>query len=154
MTVIVFDGKQMVADRRMSSGNMHETVQKIHRLFGGVVVGFSGSVAHQGPMLQWVTEGVNPEAYPGPAFDAEHPMDAEMLVVNKWGQVFTFVGGPYLVEVLSRPVVIGSGAAYVLGAMAAGADAVRAVEIASQYDPGCGNGIDVVEVLVEEVRGA
>jgi ATP-dependent protease HslVU (ClpYQ) peptidase subunit len=154
MTVIVFDGKQMVADRRMSSGNMHETVQKIHRLAGGVVVGFSGSVAHQGAMLQWIKDGVNPEAYPGPAFDAEHPMDAEMLVVNKWGQVFTFVGGPYLVEVLSRPVVIGSGAAYVLGAMAAGADAVRAVEIASQYDPGCGNGIDVVEVLVEEVRGA
>lgn len=41
----------------------------------------------------------------------------------------------------------GSGRDYAMGAMARGANAKEAAEIAMRFDNGCGMGIDVVSVL-------
>lgn len=49
-------------------------------------------------------------------------------------------------------VAVGSGRDYAMAVMALGHDATRAVEIAARFDPGTGNGVDGMRLVVEAVK--
>lgn len=83
--------------------------------------------------VKWLRDGANPDNW-----GAGEP-DCCVLMVKPDGKVFLAEGGLYF----SGPIeceyhAIGSGAKYALGAMAMGADAVQAVNVAARFDPHCG----------------
>jgi hypothetical protein len=65
------------------------------------------------------------------------------LVVYPTGRVFYWDGSPTFVEMHGPFFAAGSGQDFALGAMAAGADARRAVEIAIQFDTQSGGRVDI-----------
>ena len=67
-----------------------------------------------------------------------------LWVINRNGHIAKFEDSPYPVVYNDKVFAEGSGRDFAYGAMAMGADAVRAVEIANQYDVHCGGGVDVL----------
>lgn len=142
MSVIVYDAKKqlMTADTRAYSGSGHPIGHKlkIHRIAEGPFEGsLLGITSNQPGMAeefkQWVTEGMSKEAFAPttPLLDA--------ILVKPNGEIFLFVDAYYPSGPLAGDFfTIGSGRKYALGALQAGADALRAVEIACELDSMCG----------------
>ena len=75
-----------------------------------------------------------------PQLHGDHPPP-----VRRQGAVL--VDDRFLEHPITLPFfAIGSGADYAIGAMAAGVFPDRAVQIAAQYDPKTGGGVDVVKL--------
>lgn len=142
MTVIAFDGKTVAADRQACINGTTGQVTKIERV-GRTVVGFSGYISQGILLLEWFKDGAKPDLFPRPINDSER---ANLWVFGR-GIIHTFEQCPYP-YVIEEPFWAGGcGKDLAMGAMAMGADARRAVEIASRYDANCGLGIDVLEIL-------
>lgn len=135
MTVIAYDGKTLAADRRCCTecGILLSPRRKL-------IVTERGAVAACG-------ETLSPEADArlvgkigdGKRMDLDYPCDAFVLL--RGGEAFKVQNGHALT--LTGPASVGSGHEVALGAMAMGADARRAVEIASALIVTCGDGVDV-----------
>lgn len=63
------------------------------------------------------------------------------VMVTQYNELYIFDHKLCLVKVPNQRIVIGSGYEYVMGALAAGADARRAIEIACMYDSASGGNI-------------
>lgn len=91
-------------------------------------------------MLEWVTEfDCDKEKFP--KLDED---DVILWVVNKNGTMAKFENSPYPITYHDEKWADGSGRDFAYGAMAMGANAARAVEVASQYDAFCGHGVESV----------
>lgn len=135
MTTIVADRKGMAADKRLSGSGAVFKMSKLHRV-NGSVIGFCGNAEQAFQFMEWRR---NPDAKPSfsePNFEAlELTADGQMLW---WG-----------VEMIAIPIeddhyAIGSGAAYALGAMAAGATVKEAIQIAAMYDANTGTEVQTL----------
>lgn len=133
MTTVVWDGKTLAADRRMA-GFM--TTCKIFPFDGGYIAG-AGAMDQLAEVALWMQKGGDKPRLPE---DAE----SEFLVIR--GKRAFWLTWPYLREIRIREpfAALGSGADYALGALAMGADARRAIQVAAQFDPHTGGGIDAV----------
>ncbi|SFI84433.1 hypothetical protein [Albimonas pacifica] len=127
MTTIAYRDGVMVADTGCWDGDTYvgEVVKAI-RTSAGALVGVSGSAADAGRVFAWAEGGAD-----GPL---EIKNGTEALLVSPEGAIS-------FIETEGRPVPIktefaatGSGTTIAIGAMAAGASAERAVEIAAQRD--------------------
>lgn len=83
--------------------------------------------------VEWLRSGADPEKW------GSGEPDCCVMMVKPSGGLFLADGGLYF----SGPIeceyhAIGSGAKYALGAMAMGAGAIEAVEVAMKFDPHCG----------------
>lgn len=148
MTVIVWDGRSLAADRLMTCGSQAREARKLFvhergtdgRLFA---IAICGTLPGGLLLRDWYLAGADPEKFPA----AQATDDGGWLIV--WDPHST----PELVEYARLPVAMpvidpreswGSGADFALGAMAMGADARRAAEVACELCVHCGKGIDVV----------
>ena len=127
MTTLAYDGNMICVDSQATAGEI-VTPRKFQKAFYDVgeylVVMFAGSTAHYAPMLEWLREGADPK---------EHKdWECAAWGVKADGSVLRYVG-PYP-EVVDGIDADGTGAGFAIGAMAAGATALEAVRIASQYD--------------------
>lgn len=137
MTTIAWDGKTIAADKRSSyHGN---PTSKLHRMKDGSICGQSGDKETGLEMIAFLDERGKE-----PARGTEeltilrvHPDGSAEMCHNK-GQFFP-VNFPFF--------AIGSGSDYAMGAMAAGATAAEAVEIAARFDKDTGGGVDSIAVL-------
>src|SRR5690606_10680163 len=139
MTVIAWDGKTVAADRKISGSGPSGEFTKLYDLPDGRVAALFGEAASALSLLKWVMGEC-----------AEFPKD--------WGadgSLIIFGGGRPQVFNTRHEIPIsceddvmawGSGAMVAVGALAHGATAKEAVEIATRYCNGCGNGIDVRNV--------
>ena len=138
MTTIAFDGKTLACDSRHRSGDdirhiPHDKVAKV----GDLYVVAAGSVDALLEFRRWVQDGADLEKYPAICKDDEHGMVGATVDADGVVSEYAYRGLPRY-QGTTRCYAMGSGSSYALGAMEAGADAAKAVEIACRYDSGSG----------------
>jgi ATP-dependent protease HslVU (ClpYQ) peptidase subunit len=139
MTVIVWDGTTLAADRQCTvSSNFKTTLTKIFRLTEGLI-GFAGNCEQVPVLLQWFLDGCIPDLYP--EYQADKDTATECIVVLPDGKILLYDANHLPIYIEAPCFAIGSGAQFAMGAMRQGATAEEAVKIAIHYDVFCGNGI-------------
>ena len=139
MTTIAWDGKQLAADRRVVSGNtlcVPETKIKQVNLVGHgncIAVG----AGHCGTVTRLIKCLEN-----GDPITKDTEDENGILVVFDNQSITIYSDGHKYDHPLSEPNAWGTGADIARGALLAGADAQRAVEIASKVDIYTGDGVD------------
>lgn len=143
MTVIVFDGVTMAADKLAVSGTGRTTVSKIFR-FGTSLIGLSGNMSVAMELMAWFCSGVHAEDFPASARDDANGVC--MLVVQKDGVIFCFERTPFPYRIHDKKCAIGCGAEMAMVALDLGSTAVKAVEAVSRHNINCGNGVDALNL--------
>lgn len=149
MTVIAWDGKNLVADKQATdSCGLKGTVTKIERFdfhyedetVEEVLVGVCGDFCTSAALLQWFKDGANPKEFP--------PLDpdrrASLVAISKEQGIRLYTAGPYPMLFEDKTGAWGSGRDFALAAMHLGHDALKAVEVACLFNVDCGNGTDVL----------
>lgn len=146
MTVIVWDGKKMAADKRMANDYSKAAITtKIIRLPDGGLIGCAGGVAFCEGFRQWMIAGEDPEQF-DVQWGEKEGFEVHGLRVLPDGTAWHYDGYHIPIRIENKTYAIGSGASYAEAALFLGCDAQRAVEVACALDPGCGNGIDVLSL--------
>lgn len=141
MSVIACDGKILAADTLGISGDLKLPTSKIRLIFlegKSFYVGWTGQLDHGEALIDWYVSGAIKEKYP--AFQSTNDWTRLIVIKNDFEKLLTVMSyeqTPYPIY-YSIPVAWGSGRDYALGAMAMGADARKAVEIACTFSASCG----------------
>lgn len=94
-------------------------------------------------MLQWYERGAKPEQFPD--FQKKENEFVGLLVITKDKRVLKYERSPYPMDFTEAgQFAMGSGRDFAYGAMEMGADAIKAVWVASRFDAYCGFGVDVL----------
>lgn len=137
MTTIAYRDGVLAADRLITADGIRcGTVAKVIRGPGGQLAAVSGDLNDVTLFFKWVQRGCRGR----PPKGTNNPLGYLVLpsgLVKEWEGTDDF----NVFESSFRAA--GSGERFAIGAMAAGADAVRAVEIACEFDVHSGGGIDV-----------
>lgn len=138
MTTIAWDGKTLAADTLATANGLrdHKTTKAFRHK--GVLIAACGSSALCGKFREWVIAGMNGES---PFEGAE---DGTGFVVSEGAAVCFGTSGCWSV---SEPFyTLGSGYPIALGALAMGATAKQAVEIAARFDTTTGGEITALSL--------
>ena len=148
MSIVVWDGTSLAADRQATNFNMRFETRKIFRLADNEVVAFTGGTPEVCGLLDWVKNGSKKEEWPKFQEDKEHW--ARMILVSKDSMgaitVNIYEHLPYPFKHYGRFSAWGVGRDFAIGALEMGADAKRAVEVTCKYNTDCGLGVDVFTV--------
>ena len=96
-------------------------------------------------IVAWITAGAKEDKKP--ALPESDDDSSDIIVVDPDGAAH-WLTWPYLrrVPISGSFCAVGSGAKYAIGAMAMGANARRAVQVASRFDNQTGGGVNVVHL--------
>ena len=141
MSVIAWDGVLLAADSQLTAGGQISCGRKMRRGKNGVLLAWVGSQSEGQRMARWYDAGARPGEFPECACGGQSDESTELIVILADGSAWTFEHTSEPVRVHERKYAWGSGAAYALGALSAGADAKRAAAIACQWDSQCGRGV-------------
>lgn len=142
MTVVVFDGSVLAADRRATDARGRvTTTTKIHRSPGGELLACTGDAAVCADLKAWYFGGARPGDFPVTA----RANVADLYVFSRSG-VLHYYSGPHPCTIECQHVVAGSGGEVARGVLHMGGTAVQAVEAACQWRGDCGGGIDTLEL--------
>lgn len=136
MSVVAFDGKTMAADRQGTLGDSPVQVEKIFERAEwryGCVGNAQDAILFQ----EWVESGQHERDKP----DLE---DVCVLAAHPALGLYVMTERLVPVPIHEQKWAIGSGGEFARGAMAAGANAVKAVRIACDLCLSCGLGISVL----------
>jgi hypothetical protein len=140
MTVLVFDGSVLAADRRATDARGRvTTTTKIHRSLGGELLAGTGDAAVCADLKAWYLAGARPDDFPVTA----RANVADLYVFSRSG-VLHYYSGPHPCTIECPHVVAGSGGEVARGVLHMGGTAVQAVEAACLYRGDCGGGIDTL----------
>lgn len=145
MIVIAFDGKTVAADRQATNAGMRRVQRKLVKSADGIWTAGTGTAWVMAAMLAWYNEGCDPVKFP----EAQTGDDGGTFIAfRSVSDIRIWERGPHalMLDPENRIMAWGSGRDYAIGAMERGADAIRAVEIASKWETGCGLGVDSVVV--------
>jgi hypothetical protein len=144
MSVIAWDGKTLAADCQGTNQGLRRRVSKIERLEDGTVLGWVGSEDTGGAQLRWYKAGADINAWPA----SQTKEDWSVLVVVRPDRTVT------MYEQYNVPLPVlepfwawGSGRDFAIGALAMGADAREAVEVAIQFNIDCGFGVEAYDMI-------
>jgi ATP-dependent protease HslVU (ClpYQ) peptidase subunit len=138
MSVVIYDANQqvMTADTRAYCGDAHPfgNKMKIHRLTDGSLLGVTSSTPGTPEEFKaWLERGARMDDW-GPS-----EVDLDAILVTPAGEIFLYTDSYYRCGPLTGDYfTVGSGKRYALGAIKAGADALRAIEVAIECDSMCG----------------
>lgn len=140
MTTIACNGMSMAGDGFVTNGDVvfSRSFAKVRRLSDGRIAGVSGSAFHVAPFLEWLEDGGEK-----PKIDVEN---FEALVLHVDGTCLCYDADCRSIPE-ELPTASGSGKAFALGAMDAGATPEEAVEIACDRD--CSSGGTVIVLHLE-----
>lgn len=141
MTVIVWDGTTLAADRQATLGELRRAITKISQE-GGYFFAFAGSHSVGLLLKAWFLDGRNPAAFPGDLVRSDEHNTTLYVVDEKTGKTLCFESTHHPIEVEDKQWAFGSGRDFAYGAMSMGASAKEAVLIASQHCVTCGGGVD------------
>ena len=144
MSIVAWDGKSIAADKMSISDGMCTTVTKIVRLDDGRVAAWVGETSIGLALLEWIKTG-NPDKWPV----TQRTENWACLIVANWDGVIFYEREPFAQEVHEPFMAWGSGRDFAIGAMAMGANAKQAVEIANTFSTTCGNGIRCFNLIDE-----
>lgn len=146
MTVIVWDGVTLAADKQATQSDLGRKVKKIRRIRGNLV-GVSGQWDLAQEMFDWFAQGAKREAWP--ATQRTDDKWVGLLVITPRRRILKYESSPIPIDfTVERRYAFGSGRDFAYGAMAMGASAREAVLVASKYDINCGMGVDTL--MLEE----
>lgn len=143
MTTIAWDGRTLAADSLSTwNGSRDGLATKIAKR-GSILAGSAGNAVICRRLLDWFRTGMQ-----------GHPPSAGNKDAGNWSTISLFGYGGMVVSygpdgwesVRVPSYALGSGAEYAAGAMSAGCDARRAVEIAIEHDTSSGGPITVLSV--------
>jgi ATP-dependent protease HslVU (ClpYQ) peptidase subunit len=142
MTVIAWDGRTLAADKRMSSCGMARTITKI-RKFGVALLGMTGNLDHAQELMHWFCEhNAEPQYFP----ESARKDEATLIVITKEFGIETYCSSPHPIRLEAKKAAFGSGRDYAEAAMYFDHTAYEAVLCAMNFETGCGNGIDCLEL--------
>lgn len=144
MSTVAWDGKVLAADRQATNYDCAQPCSKIKRLKDGTILAVTGGYAEGLLMMQWYEDGGKPFEYP--KFQEDKDDWCRLIAVSPSGEIFEYERRPIGMRFPSGPRAWGSGRDYALGAMAAGASAIQAVEIACRFDINSGCGVESFEL--------
>lgn len=145
MTCIAWDGKELVGDRLADYGGtplITCKVEKVTTKDGHIyLAGHAGNWNFCHAYLAWM-KGHRADKPQLPSGES-----VTFLLVDVMGQLYHVESSLEIAPLKARDKfhAIGSGRGEAIGAMAMGASARKAVQIASRYNTGVGMGIDVVK---------
>lgn len=145
MTTIAYDGRTVAADSMGVSGayRVPGAYQKIRRV-GERVYGLAGYPGWFDAWIRWYEDGADPKSAPHCNIESDN---TGSFIVFERGRAFVFTSHvPYPSEIFA-PDAWGSGCDFAIGAMKAGADARRAVEVAIDCDPHTGGEVQVIDLM-------
>lgn len=157
MSVIAWDGNCIAADKRIVNEYTVFTGNKlveVMRESTRYIVGWVGMRSQGLLLLQWFQQGEHIEDWPKCQTKEEW---TRFVVLNtRERQIYSYEYYPSALPLSpeNKFMAWGSGGEFAIGAMAMGASAVEAVEIASRFSRECGNGVDVFEVNKEIHNGS
>lgn len=143
MTTVAWRAGWVAADRLvdewMDSG-------KLFRLKDGSVLTGAGYLDDIVEVAAWIGAGCRQDAKPD-GLSADKDDRTGFLLACPDGKAY-WLTQPWLrrVEITDEFFALGSGAPYALAAMAMGAGAKRAVQVAMRFDPNTGRGVDAIRV--------
>lgn len=149
MTTIASDGKTVAADGQETWGAepVRMDREKV-KLVDGFLYAFTGVGALFDPCIAWYAKGADPKEVP----EAKGDNSTWGLSVFFPGRVEYFSSTcPYKAE-YHYPFALGSGTDFAMGAMLAGCEPRRAVEIAAEKNIHTGGKITVVEIPRETAK--
>jgi ATP-dependent protease HslVU (ClpYQ) peptidase subunit len=139
MTVIAWDGEILAADSLAVSCGLKLSTSKILEFYDAIgdriFLAFSGQVDHGLALIDWYMNGQVKKDYP--EFQKTNDWTRLIVVNSTKNDVFVFEQTPFPI-IQNKHFAWGSGRDYALGAMAMGADARKAVEIACAFSASCG----------------
>lgn len=141
MSVIAFDGKSIAADRIGVTDGMRTTSTKLWKV-GQEILATYGDPTRGAVLRGWWIRGGKEEDFPARPKDPTNDDLSTLIVVTK-NVVRVFVDRPVTYIVEDRFMAWGAGRDFAMGAMAMGATAEQAVEVACRLSIYCGMGIDV-----------
>lgn len=142
MTVIVFDGRTLAADKLACYGNTCNAVTKIAR-HGNLLMGGAGEFAFVQAMFEWVRSGRAVESFPKSQSDKDDWQP--LLVIEADGSPSLYERTPYPVRYEQKVAAIGSGKEFARAALWCGKSAREAVECANALCSDCGLGVDTLD---------
>ena len=148
MSVLAWDGKTLAADKMSVYDTIIIKTKKMKQLASGEVFAWAGSVENALAVVKWYEDGQNEIEWP----KCQETNDYAQVVFLKDGKLYEFEQMPIPQLVTSFPRAWGSGAAFALGAMLAGADACKAVKITGQLCNTVGLGVDSFSVKKKEKK--
>lgn len=151
MSIVAYDGKVLAADRQAMNGDLPFETRKIIRLENGDIIAWTGSTDGGLAMKYWYEQGCNREEFPSCQRDKD--IWSRLIVVpyhqhqiDRQSRLRYYEQGPDPIFLYESFMAWGSGRDVAMGALAMGATASKAVEIACRYNVYCGMGIDVIEI--------
>jgi len=142
MTIIAWDGKSLAVDRMSISGEFCSETFKSRRIDDNTVMAICGQYDIGLALMDWWENGNIPEKWPEAA---KRESSSNCLIVVRHGVCYEFETLPIIQKVLAPYMAWGSGRDFAIGAMAMGATAKEAAEVAIKHCISCGFGIDVYE---------
>lgn len=146
MSVIAWDGKSIAADRQGSNGELRFLARKLTRESYGdpgrqeiAILAMTGNQQSGLLLVRWWVDGAKPEAWPASQRTEEW---SRLIVWTRYRGLATYEKEPVAIPVEDPFMAWGSGRDFAMGAMARGASAREAVEIACRFSIYCGLGID------------
>ncbi len=128
MTCIAYDGYTFAVDSLSTSGHVMCSVKKWEK-WEKKIIAVTGTLVYGKELIEWYKAGAIPGDYPQPLGD-----DAANIVVfdTETREHPLAYEGRYPITETQTKQAWGSGASVALGAMLAGADAARAVQISGE----------------------
>lgn len=132
----------MASDRQATVADSRIRASKLLRLPDGTVLAWTGTLALALAISQWYQSGAIPADFPEPGDNEDF---ARLVVFQTDGQIFGYEQYGVGIPILDPFAAWGAGRDFALGAMAMGADARKAVEVACQFSTHCGLGVDAID---------
>lgn len=142
MTCIVWDGQTLAADKLACFGDLKRTVTKIVKR-NGCLLAYAGIASIGEHLADWWASGRKIDKWPN-EFQKDENMQTTLWVIYPDKTVHCYECTPFPIKVEDPWFAAGSGRDFAVGAMAMGADAKRAVEIAATHCISVGGGIDTL----------
>lgn len=138
MTTCAFDGEILATDSRATGSYIQDYTQKIFKV-GSAHIAVCGTYSYALLFVRWYRDQTKEKPH------SKHSDDGFEALVIRGGKPYIYDNN--CVEMPAKaPVAVGSGCHLALGAMAAGVDAKKAVEIARKYDEGTGGKVQTVKI--------
>lgn len=152
MTVIAWDGKILAADRQAVCAGMRSIVKKIKATEKGEIIAFTGEYEQGLVLCEWYENGAKIENWPHfqrtenwTRLVIANIEDIETRPFSK-NVLYVYEKEPLKIICEESFVAFGAGRDFAMGAMAQGASAIQAVEIANRFSIDCGYGIDYYNI--------
>jgi hypothetical protein len=132
VTVIVFDGATCAVDSGAVAGTTTHSIKKwwVHR--NQLITG-AGLASHVVALAEWYIDGATLDKFPPAVL---YHRDAELVVIDPNG-VRRYEASPFAIDHGITKCAFGEGRDFAYGALAMGATAAQAAEVACIFSPVC-----------------